>query len=102
MDVEFGVPRADALPPAYRKAANIRRDLGRAVGLYGLGDRSEIVLRTLAAGKAAYDAVGAKVPRPVSVDWETWNQTLDALKRLFGERPYFERETCGNNVALAG
>ena len=101
MNIRSGVPGSDRLPPAYRQAANLRRDLGRAVGLFGLGDRSGIVLRTLAAGKAAYDAVGAKVPRPVNMDGRTWARILNELKHEYGERPYEDRNEGTDRVALA-
>lgn len=102
MTVPIGVPEHDKLPPAYRRATNMRRDLGRAVGLFGLGDRCELVLRTLAAGKAAYDAVGAKVPRPSNIAERTWARILKELKHKYGERPYEGRTESTDRVALAG
>lgn len=89
MIIHCGVPGSDKLPPAHRLAANLRRDLSRAVGLYGLGDRSKVVLRTLAAGKAAYDAIGLSVPRPVNMARRVWDQILTELAKKYNERPYF-------------
>ncbi len=83
------VSSSDRLPSAHRRAANLRRDLSRAVGLYALCIPDDIVLRTLAAGKAAYDAIGLSVPRPVNVGRDEWNQVLTELAREYGERPYF-------------
>lgn len=102
MNIRISVHRNEKLPPAYRRAANLRRDLGKAVGLFGLGDRSTVVLRTLAAGKAAYDSLGAQVPRPISVDWKTWNQILNELKREYGERPYTDGDDGSDRIAMVG
>lgn len=102
MKTSCGVPGSDRLSPAYRRAANIRQDLGRAVGLFGLGDRTEIVLRTLAAGKVAYDAVGATVPCPVNMDERTWACILNELKHEYGEQPYEDRDEGTDRAALAG
>ena len=102
MNMRIGVSPNDKLPPAYRRAANLRRDLGRAVGLFGLGDRSPVVMRTLAAGKAAYDAIGERVPRPMHVDWHTWNQILNELKHQYGEQPYADCDDGSDRVAMAG
>ena len=102
MNIRCGVPGADRLPPAYRRAANLRADLGRAVGLFALGDRSEVVLRTLAAGKAAYDAIGENVPRPVNLDRTTWRGILKTLADHYGERPYVARAASSKPVARAG
>ena len=88
MKIHCGVPGSDRLPAAYCRAVNIRRDLGRAVGLYAIGDRSEIVLRTLAAGRVVYAAIGASVPVPIGVDPEIWRTVLDTLVRRYGVRPY--------------
>jgi len=88
MNIQCGVPGSDRLPPAYRRAANLRRDLGRAIGLYGLGDRSELVLKTLALGKVSYDEIGADVPRPLNVRSEEWRSILDSLVTRFGFHPY--------------
>lgn len=87
---ERRITTSTKLPPAYHRAATIRRDLGRAVGLYGLGDRSEIVLRTLARGRAAYDAIGEAVPVPIGIDAKSWKAILDALVRQYRLRPYDE------------
>ena len=102
MNVRICIPKNGKLPPAYRRAAGLRTDLGRAVGLYGLGDRSAIVLRILAAGKAAYDAVGATVPRPVNMDGRTWVRILNELKHQYGERSYQDCDESTDCVALAG
>ena len=102
MNIRIGIQPPDTLPPAYRRAANLRRHLGKAVGLFGLGDRSTVVLRTLAAGKAAYDSLGALVPRPISVDWKTWNQILNELKHQYGEQPYRDCDDRADRIALAG
>lgn len=90
MNIQCGVPGSDRLPPAYRRAANIRRDLGRAVGLFGIGDRSDVVLKTLALGKVDYDAIGASVPRPLNVRPDEWRSILEALVARFGFRPFHD------------
>ncbi len=74
--------------PAYRRAVNMRCDLVRAVGLYAIGDRSTIVLQTLAQGKLAYDALGKNLPRPTNVDQQQWTVILTKLVNRFGYRPY--------------
>ena len=84
MIIRCGVPGADRLPPAYRRAANIRNDLGRAVGLYAIGDRSELILKTLAHAKVVYDAIGYRVPIPRGVNPERWPVLLDALVDSYG------------------
>lgn len=88
MKISSNVPGSENLPPAYRRAVNIECDLGKAVGLFGFGDRSQIVLRTLAAGKSAYDAIGVKVPRPTNVNAITWDRILTGLAHYYGEKPY--------------
>lgn len=88
MEIKCGVPGADRLPPAYRRAINLRADLGRAVGLYSIGDRSDIVLKTLALGRLAYHAIGAKVPVPGNVKPDQWQTILDALVERYGLRPF--------------
>lgn len=70
---------------AVRRAANIRRDLGRAVGLYSHGDRSEIVLRTIAIGATDYEAVGARIPVPFGTDPDQWHRVVQKLTRAFTE-----------------
>lgn len=102
MNIRIGVHPNEKLPPAYRRAANLRHDLGKAVGLFGLGDRSDIVLHTLATGKAAYDAIGERVPRPMHLDWQTWNQVLNELKHEYGERPYTDGDAGPHRIAMAG
>ncbi len=88
MKINCGVPGSDRLPPAYRRAANLRTDLGRAVGLYAIGDRSDVVLRTLAQGKAAYDQIGARIPVPLGIKPVEWAGILDALKKRYVLKPF--------------
>lgn len=91
MKIQCGVPAADRLPPAYRRAANIRTDLGRAIGLYGVGDRSEVVLKTLANAYVVYRAIGARVPVPVGVDAALWPRLLAGLVQRYGLRAFEDR-----------
>lgn len=101
MSFRIGVSPNDKLPPAYQRAANLRHELGRAVGLFGIGDRSGIVLRTLAAGKSAYDSIGDAVPRPVNMDRQTWARILNELKHEYGHRPYESPDEGVDRIALA-
>ncbi len=101
MIMRCDVSQIDQLPPAYLRATNLRADLGRAVGLYGLGDRSEVVLRTLAHAKAAYDAIGAQVPTPAGVSPSDWRRILTRLAHRYGERPYVD-DAAAVHAALAG
>ena len=102
MTTQCDVPTTDHLPPAHRRAADLRADLGMAVGLYACGDRSEIVLRTLARGKVAYDAVGARFPAPVGVSPGDWRRILARLVRRYDERPYTETVSVDECVAPSG
>lgn len=88
MKIYCGVPGSEKLPPAYRRAVNIRHELGRAVGLYGIGDRLPAVLRTLAEGKAAYSAIGRKIPRPTQINRTDWERILKDLVQRFNVKPF--------------
>ena len=88
MKIYCGVPGSEKLPPAYRRAVNIRHELSRAVGLYGIGDRLPAVLRTLAEGKAAYSAIGLNVTRPTQINREDWDRILKDLVQRFNVKPF--------------
>ena len=88
MKISSNVHSLENLPPAYRRAVNIEHDLGSAIGLFSLGIKSHDVLRTLAAGKAAYDSIGKTVPRPTNINAITWDRILTGLAHYYGERPY--------------
>lgn len=102
MTTRCDVSTIDHLQTAYRRAANLRTDLGRAVGLYAIGDRSEIVFRTLARGKVAYDAVGARIPTPVGVSPSDWRRLLTRLACRYDERPHAENASVAECVAPSG
>ncbi len=78
-----------ALPPGHlasaaRLAHAIRGELCCAIFLYGLGDRSDEVLTTIAYGKIVYDALERPLPSPPEVDPAEWNTALDRIVDRFG------------------
>lgn len=81
MNDSYGVPGSEKLSPAQRLVVNLQRDLHKAVGLYSIGIRSETVLRILAEGKKAYQAIGAMLPVPGNLSAEEWVRVLDQLVR---------------------
>ncbi len=83
MNTPFFAPGTKAHDQARQRAANIRLDLARSIGLYAIGDRAPVVLRTLADAHVIYKSLSAKVPAPRGVDPSRWPATLDALVRRF-------------------
>ena len=84
MKSRFSTSQSDRLTGAQRLACAIRGDLCCAVFLYGIGDRTDEVLKTIAFGKIVYDAMGRTLPSPPEIDPATWNTALEQIVDRFG------------------
>ncbi len=84
MTIQCGVPGSDRLTAAGRLARAIRGELCCAVFLYGLGDRTDEVLQTIAYGKVIYDAIGRPLPSPPEIERAAWETALKQIVDRFG------------------
>ena len=84
MKSKFSVSRSGRLAAACRLARTIRTELCCAVFLYGIGDRTDEVLKTIAYGKLVYDAMGRTLPSPPEVDRTAWKTALENIVDRFG------------------
>lgn len=98
MNIQRGVPGSDQLPPDLRLAVNVERDFQKAVGLYSLGDRCGLVLRTIALGVRAYRAVGWPIPFPIGPDRAEWDRLVEHLAAGGSERDYEVAEPVSSAV----
>ena len=69
---------------ARRLARAIRGELCCAVFLYGIGDRTDEVLKTIAYGKIVYDAIGCPLPSPPEIERTAWETALEQIVDQFG------------------
>ena len=78
------VSHSGRLTTARRLARAVRGELCCAVFLYGIGDRTDEVLRTIAYGKVVYDALGRPLPPPPDIDRGVWTSALNRIVKRFG------------------
>ena len=84
MKSKFSVSQSGRLAAARRLARSIRSELCCAVFLYGIGDRTDEVQKTIAFGKIVYDAMGRTLPSPPEVDRTVWASALEQIVDRFG------------------
>ena len=80
----FSVSRSGRYSAARHLARAIRGELRCALFLYGVGDRTDEVLRTIAYGKIVHDAIGPPLPTPPEMDRTAWEADLKKIVDRFG------------------
>ena len=84
MKSSFSELQLDRLATARRLARAIRGELCCAVFLWGLGDRTAEVLKTIAYGKIVYDVIGHPLPSPPEIERTAWENALERIVDRFG------------------
>ena len=83
MKSRHSLSRLGRLASCHHLASAIRGELCCAVFLYGIGDRTEEVLKTIAYGKIVYDAIGRTLPAPPEADPSTWETEVTEIVERF-------------------
>ena len=81
--MKSSVSQSGRLAAAVRLACAIRGELCCAVFLYGIGDRTDEVLTTIAYGKIVYDAIGRTLPSPPELEPTKWNAAIEQMVDRF-------------------
>ena len=81
---DFSLSQSGRHSTARRLARAIRGELCCAVFLYGIGDRTDEVLKTIAYGKIVYDVIGRPLPSPPEIERTAWKNALERIVDRFG------------------
>lgn len=84
MKSKFSVSQSGRLAAARRLARSIRSELCCAVFLFGIGDRTDEVLKMIAYGKIVYDVMGRTLPSPPEIERTAWETALERIVDRFG------------------
>ena len=66
-------------PDPHNPTDDLQADLRRGLGLYAMGDRTKVVLRTIADAHVAYETLGLKVPTPVGICPNKWPGIIEQI-----------------------